>query len=899
MNWLRRLMGRSADKRTARTPDSPLKSARPEPVSDVAQLRKEMAAAADAVERAASENALGRALATAQQQPETDDPMPVWVAAVCHTSDKAVALAWVEAVTDEPALADIAAGSRFGEVRLAAAQRLNDASLLERVANASRDRDKRVFRHCSERLREGREAASRAQRLTELAGALRELLKDTPLPGSKLLALQQEWRALCKGRDDEAECAALLQQAQDRFSEEMQSVRTLQAQRTEAGTLLSEIAGANLPSMHKLETWALRSAALDDALNSRALWLIEHAEGRALRQALQDIEGALAAQAEDVRRSVACERFIEGLVADGAVDASAVAAWEALPKPVSESAQRDLQARWQALRAQHVPDDVQAPETPAVPERKRSAAPAAAPVDLAAVDALLGEIEQHLEEGRLVDAEKLDKQIDHATRGAVPAGGLGRRWRRARGQIARLRGWARWGTDQVREHLIADAEELLRGEPDVDERARLVPALRREWKRLDTHGAASKGQWERFDAALAQAYQPVLDQRAEEAVRHEAARAAKEALCREWEAWLDGVVWEHADFKVVEAQRQDMLTRWRAAATAGFRDDRALRKRFDALLARIDGRLSEARRLEFARREQLIEAVEGLREVPDLGNAISATKAAQARWRAEAAAVRLSRADEQALWQRFRSACDAVFARREAQQATSAARREEQMQARLTDIRDFEAGMQAADTDALQQALVQFRDRWGDSRAARNGDGLDDRARDLVQQAEQRLVSLRREEYRTRFALMAQKAALAQRVEVAAAAALPTEDIVAEARASWEQLAALPQQSEQLLEQRLTAAASATPDTLSAGKAAGAALLLDLEIALGLPSPAAHAEARRDRQLTHLQQHFGTASAETRKPETLVALWYATAAGPDAEQDARMSAIVRRLCGAG
>jgi exonuclease SbcC len=896
MNWLRRLMGRSADKRAAQAPDGPLKPARAEPVSDISQLRQSMATAPDAVQRAACESALGRALAAAPQRPETDDPMPVWVAAVCHVSDKTMALAWIEAINDEPALADIAAGSRFGEVRLAAAQHLNDASLLERVANASRDRDKRVFRHCSERLRDKREAASRAQRLTELAHALSELLKDTPLAGSKLLVLQQEWRALCKGQNDEAECAALLQQAQERFSEEMQSLRTVQAQRAEADTLLSEIAGGHLPSMHKLETWALRSGALEDGLDGSPLWLVEHAEGRALRQTLQDIEGALAAQAEDVRRSVACERFIEGLDVDAAIGASAVAAWEALPKPISESAQRDLQARWQALRVQQAAD-APVPETPLASERKRTETPAAAPVDVAAVGALLGEIEQHLEQGRLADAERLDKQIDRATRGAVPAGSLGRRWRRARGQIARLRGWARWGTDQVREHLIADAEELLRGEPDVDERARLVPALRREWKRLDTHGAAAKSQWERFDAALAQVYQPVLEQRAEEAVRHEAARAAKEALCSDWEAWLDGVVWEHADYKVIEAQRQDMLTRWRAAATAGFRDDRALRKRFDALLARIDGKLSEVRRMETARREQLIEIVEGLREASDLGHAIGEAKAAQARWRAEAAGVRLSRADEQALWQRFRSACDAVFARREAQQATTAARREEQTLARLDDIREFEASVQGADADVLQQALVHFRDRWGDSRAARAGDGLEDRARDLVQHAEQRLASLRSEEYRLRLELMARKAALAQRVETAAAAALPTEDIVAEARASWEELSTLPHDSEQLLVQRLTTAISATPETLSAGHAARAALLLDLEIALGLPSLPAHADARRERQLMQLQQHFGAVSAAAQQPESLVAQWFATAATPDAEQEVRMVAIVRRLCG--
>lgn len=875
MNGLRKLMGGPAEKRAARAPSGP------------------PSLAGDESTRAAGEHTLGRALA-ARQRPAADDAVPVWVAAVCHANDKVQALEWSAALTDEPALAEIAAGSRFGEVRLAAAQRLADPSLLERVANASRDKDKRVYRHCSERLRERREAASRAQRLNELVRALRELLNDTPLAGSRLPALQQEWRALCKGHDDEGECASLLQQAQARSSDEIRSRHDVQAQRLEAETLRGEITAAQMPSMNKLETWAWRSGALEAALTRRPAWLVEHAEGRALRQALQEIEVVLGAHAEDMRRTIACERFIERLVADGPIDASAVVAWEALPKPAADAAQRELQSRWQALCVQEHTDAAAAPAAPIAPPENRVLTPAA-PIDQAVVHALLADLEQHLEQGRLADAEKLNKQIERATHGTVPAGALGRRWRRARGQIARLRGWARWGTEQVREHLIADAEQLLRGEPEVDERARLVPALRREWKRLDAHGAASKSHWERFDAALTQAYQPVVEQRAEEAARHQAACAVKEALCSEWEAWLEGVAWDHTDFKVVEAQRQNMLRQWQAAATAGFREERGLRKRFDALLAYIEGKLSDVRQAERARREQLIAIVEGLRETFDLGLAISETKAVQARWRAEVASVRLSRAGEQALWQRFRGACDAVFARRDAQQAATVAQREQQAQARLERIRGFEASVQGADANALQQALGQFRNNWGDGRTARTADELENRARALVRQAEQRIAWLHNEKYRGHFELMAQKAALAQRLEAAGAAELPLEAIAAETRSAWSELAALPHKTEQLLAQRLAAAASVTPALLGAGHAARAAMLLDLEIVLGMPSPQVHAEARRTRQLAQLQQHFGATSADAQQPERLVAHWYATAATPDAEQEARMAAIVHRL----
>jgi len=101
-----------------------------------------------------------------------------------------------------------------------------------------------------------------------------------------------------------------------------------------------------------------------------------------------------------------------------------------------------------------------------------------------------------------------------------------------------LSGWAKWGAEQKREDLIAAAEELLSANRDVDYLANAVPALRQEWKRLNGQAAPAHGEWERFDAALSKAYQPVAVQRAEEAARRAQARSDKEALCVQWDAFV-------------------------------------------------------------------------------------------------------------------------------------------------------------------------------------------------------------------------------------------------------------------------------------------------------------------------------------------------------------------------
>ena len=269
------------------------------------------------------------------------------------------------------------------------------------------------------------------------------------------------------------------------------------------------------------------------------------------------------------------------------------------------------------------------------------------------------------------------------------------------------------------------------------------------------------------------------------------------------------------DYRALAAKRDEIAGKWRAGAMAGFRDERKLRKRLDALLKRIDVQLDEAQAKEIARREQLLAAAEGLRDAPDIARAVNEAKSLQSRWKDEAGVVRLRHGAEQTLWQRFRAACDAVFARRDAERTAQAAQREQRMQAR----RD------------------------------------EKQARDLKRREEQEIELQRKATHANRFALMAQKAARAD----------PSVN------------------------------PSVAAEALEQGRARRAALLIDLEIALELPTPETDAAARRARSLVRLQDRFRGNSAAPQDPEAMVAQWYAVAAMPDAEQTTRMAAVVQRL----
>jgi len=593
MKWIKKLLGKpTATTAPAQVPRQPARPAA-QPVVDLGALRQALAGA-DAETRGGAAKALGQALAASAREPNPDDPPEVWVAALCHLADKTLAPAWLDRLAGDEHLAEVASHARSAEIRLDAARRIEGGAVLEQLARASRDKDKRVYRHCSDRLRERRLADESARRLADLAGRLRALLDEEPLSQSRLIALDKEVRGLA---GEAGECAALLEQARARAQDEAELRRQAHGRRTEAAALQAECCGTAWPEPGQAEACQERRAALAQALAGLPAWLAGEADATAWAASLGVIEASLRNWTEELEHAAACEAFLAGLDPEQAPDGDAIAAWAGLAKPAHAATRADLEARWQA----RLPV-VAAPEPAPKPHPEKPArAPKPARIDEDALGGLLDQLDTALTEGHLAAADAVVKQIEAMVSGHALHGRLAARWQGAHARLGELHGWARWGGGQAREHLIAAAEALLAGEPDADRLAVAVPELREEWKRLNASAPARDEQWRRFDAALEKAWQPVEALRAEAAARHEQARAAKEALCAEWEGWLAGQVWDHADYKVIEARRQEMLGQWRAAPQASFRDERALHKRLDALLHAIEGRLDAVRAMELER----------------------------------------------------------------------------------------------------------------------------------------------------------------------------------------------------------------------------------------------------------------------------------------------------------
>ena len=617
MKWIFKLLNKPGAKRSA--PSSPPIAQAVKPAEDAERLRDALAIAVDNGEQKQLALRLGRALAGRSQSPRAEDPPEIWVAAICNAPDKVLALAWSANLKGDAWLGEVAKEARLGEVRHACAQRIETTAVLEQVAHASRDKDKRVYRHCADLLRQRRQAEASALRALEIAGELRGLLDTAPLPLTRLLHLKKQLSTVAEAGESFLECDALMQQALARLHQEAEARHDLQTRQGAAEALASECAGAAWPWSDRIDGWRARLDSLRQDWAGLPSWLAGQTAARALGESLGETESCLATLAGDDERILACEQFLAVLDAAMPPDTDTTAAWEALPKQQHPEARQLLESRWQTLSASLPPVAAIEP----APERPQPR------IDHDTMRGLLDKLEQDIGQGHLADANATAKQIKAMLGGNSLHGAMESRLHGLQAQLEALRGWARWGTGQAREKLIAAAGELLNGQRDVEELALVVPALREEWKQLNAHGAATKGQWESFDATLEKAYQPVIIHRAEEAVRLAEARVAREALCDGWETELTGIVWEHADLRVVEARRAEMLKQWHAAPQAGFRDERTLRKRFDTLVGGIDARLDAARAAEYHRREQLIAAAEALNGHSDLGRAMTEAKALQ------------------------------------------------------------------------------------------------------------------------------------------------------------------------------------------------------------------------------------------------------------------------------
>jgi hypothetical protein len=514
----------------------------------------------------------------------------------------------------------------------------------------------------------------------------------------------------------------------------------------------------------------------------------------------------------------------------------------------------------------------------------------------------LEELTNAIENGSLKDAEPLFQSVAAGIE-LIEVSGLPRkactdataRLKSLAPRVRDLQKWRRWGTDQHRMELCTTMEELIASGVSLEAMSLRLHDLQMQWKELDKGGSpVNHPLWERFHAASERVYEhckPYLDNQAAE---REANRQQREKLCRELEEFLDQVDWERMDWKKAARAEREMRQAWSAIGPVEGRRRKELEKRFRGALKRLDGHLAEERSRNQAHKRDLIDRIEALAEEPDLGRAIDETKRLQREWHTT---VPARQKEENRHWQRFRAACDAVFARRQEQQAAHAAELTENLKQREGLCLEAEKlAASDAEAGALRSALLELEERWRDADALRVPrqavTGVAKRWREARDGVEFRCRERVEEQRRKDLDLLHSHAALCERLERVLETGTGSDAFLATVEADWQALSKQHDPELQAaIERRFNRAVNAFKEggeqletllnEFAADGERRAELCLHLEILAQVDSPPELTKERLEFQVTRLTEHMREGEKDPLEAASrLLQEWYLCGPAP-------------------
>ena len=283
--------------------------------------------------------------------------------------------------------------------------------------------------------------------------------------------------------------------------------------------------------------------------------------------------------------------------------------------------------------------------------------------------------------------------------------------------------WQRWANVSVQEQLIAKMEGL-KALDDAETIAREVRSLQEQWKKVaDVPRPQADALWRRFKTAHDEVWTKCEAHFAVEAQVRAENLARKIALCEKAEALAESTNWIQTAEEIKRLQSE-----WKAIGPVSRGREKAIWDRFrtacDRFFTRRHDDLAQRKKLwseNLAKKDALCVRAETLADSSDWEPAAAEIRRLQADWKA-IGPVKKSRSE--AVWQRFRAACDKFFTRY-AQRHDIA--RAERVAAREA-ICDEMAALAPAESDVVEPpadlmvTVRSLRGRWQSEIAARGVD---------------------------------------------------------------------------------------------------------------------------------------------------------------------------------
>lgn len=557
-------------------------------------------------------------------------------------------------ISDQQLLLVLAQRSATAALRRAAAEAIDDPALLEQLQRDSRGSDKAVHRVARDRLQALRDARRQQEALVQkrdhLLKTLEQLVSshDRQQFQARFEVLLRDWQQLPEAEPAQA---ATFQQLAARGHSIIADIKAAQARQQAAAEAQAEHqrqCDALGTELEQLLTAAREQLPDAEALNH----CLEQAS--ALAASSLPLPAALRqAQNSAAQLQQALQRF----------EARQPELGDALSANDTRQIQELLkQIAWPAGFATPAPlqsADRQLREIERQQQQRRSQAEA----ESRALEADLSALESAIASGEIRIAMRHHTQTTEQLRrlnGSAPEA-LEQRYKSLCARLQEMKDWQGFAINSKKEALCEQMEALIGSDLPAQPLADRIRSLQKEWKELDaTSTVHSQRLWTRFRAAAETAYAPCEQHFATLRQQREQNLRQREEICHQLEQFLAALDWDSADWPAVEQICHTAKREWKQFSPVDRAPGKVVQQRFNQLIRTLDGQLRDWHQRCADQKQTLIARAAELAADDDLRAAAEEAKALQRQWKATGPAFR---SQERALWQQFRTHCDAIFAR--------------------------------------------------------------------------------------------------------------------------------------------------------------------------------------------------------------------------------------------
>lgn len=596
------------------------------------------------------------------------------------------------AIENPTTLRTLAISLPLAALRQAAAQRIEDETLLDEILKAARGKDKSVYRIAKDKLdaihHEQQTEANTGQKIGELCAAF-EVHARLPMDAlyiAKFEHLHKQWQrmqaqatadqeqrylrayALCRAQieENQAEASKLQEEAQKRREAIQERVAACE-QLEEALKQLSfnaVLESDDTPALAALlktqkNRWDEAATTVEPQNDERKRFQKVYAQLDNLLVAAQ----LLQRKADAIRVAALAlietqtQKTHELVVLKKALDEVA----EGIRWPAEIRLPEVLTLRDRALEQfTHLHDTLQQAEKAAFERVEQGIKLLLKEIDrgnLKAANNVLRDCQQQLKTLPMNKMQTFQRQLRDLTV-----------------KVNELRDWQGFATLPKKEALCDSMEALVGVAADPQALANRIKRLQDEWRMLGNADAErSHKLWERFSAAADKAYEPCREYFEKLAQLRETNFSARQNICQQLDDYLHKTDWTRIDWRAAREIFELAKQEWRDHSPVERKAGKDLQTRFNALLQELQNRLDQEFEKNAQARRTLISEAESLLNASDLHSAIERAKQLQKQWKDTGM---VTPREDGKLWKQFRAACDGLFSRRDQQRADANAERE-------------------------------------------------------------------------------------------------------------------------------------------------------------------------------------------------------------------------------